>query len=113
MDFDALLGEAALEEFGDFGVLDRQDLRQHFEDGDLRPERVEEIGELAADGARAENDDRLGRALDHERLAAGDDFIAVDLDAGQRLRLGAGADEDGLAGEGLRLAVRAGDVRLS
>ena len=106
---DAALGEAPLEQFRDFGVLDRQNLRQHFEDGDLRPERVEEIGELAADGAGAEDDDRLGQRLDRQRLAAGQDFFAVDFDAGQRLRLRAGADEDGLAGERLRLAVRAGD----
>ncbi len=107
--FDALFREIALEQFRDFGVLHRQDLRQHFEDRDFRSEGVEEIGELAADGPGPEDDDRLRQRLDRERLAAGQDFFAIDFHAGEGLRPRAGANQDRLAGERLRLAVRAGD----
>ncbi len=57
-DFDALLLEAFAREGGDLGILDGQDLRQHLDHGHLGAERAIERGELDADGARADDQQR-------------------------------------------------------
>jgi len=56
---DASLGEALFQRLADFGVLDGQDVRQHFDDGDLGAVGVEEVRELDADGTGADDDDAL------------------------------------------------------
>src|SRR6185437_10562173 len=99
-ELDTALFEALLYVRGDFGVLDRQDLRQQLDDRHLRAERAVERGELHADGPRAHDDERFRHRLGRHRLEIGPDAIAVGLDAGQHARPGAGRDDDvfGLVG---------------
>ena len=59
---DALLLEVFARERRDLGILDRQDLRQHFDDRHLRAHGAIERGELDADRARAHDEQRLRHA---------------------------------------------------
>ena len=60
----ALLGEG-----GDLRVLDRQDAVQHLDHRHLGAEVAVEAGELDADGAGADDQQRLRHRLRHHRLA--------------------------------------------
>ena len=80
-DLDALLLEALAREGGDLGVLDRQDLRQHLDHRHLGAERAVERGELDADRARADHQQRLRHRCRHHRLEIGPDQLLVGLDA--------------------------------
>ena len=95
-------------EGGDLGVLDGQDLRQHLDHRHLGAERAVERGELDADGARADHQQRLGDRRRHHRLEVGPDQLLVGLDAGQHARPRAGGDDDvlGLVGAGAERALR-------
>ena len=62
-DPDALLLEALAGERGDLLVLDGQDLRQHLDDRHLGAHRAVERGELDADGARADDEQRFRHGL--------------------------------------------------
>src|SRR6476620_1985587 len=55
-----LLGKRFLESHADLCIFDRENVRQHFDDGDLGAKGVEEVGKLDADGASADDDDVLG-----------------------------------------------------
>ena len=59
-DADPLLDERLLEGNRDLGVLDREDVGHHLDDGHLGAEGVEEIGELDADRTGTDDDDLLG-----------------------------------------------------
>src|SRR6185436_2271298 len=86
-DLDALLLERALE-LGRHGViLDRHQPRQQLDDRHLAAEAAEDRGELDADRAAAENDDRPGYVLEVNRFVARDDAGPVDFDAGHAARL--------------------------
>ena len=67
-----------------------QQVRQHLDDRDLGAERAPDAGELDADHAAAEDDRRRGHPVQLQRVVAGDDPLAVDLQAGQAARLRAG-----------------------
>ncbi|MEN9469998.1 MAG: hypothetical protein RL630_1731, partial [Verrucomicrobiota bacterium] len=108
-DFDALLGEGFFERLADLGVLDGEDVRHHFDDGDFRAKGVEEIGEFHADGSRADDNDFLRLLLQNHGLAAADDAFSVVGEAGHLTADDARGDED-LRGFVLGLfAVVAGD----
>ena len=62
VDLDALLLEALAREGLNLVVLDRQNLRQHLDHGHVGAERAEERGELDADGAGADHQQRLRNA---------------------------------------------------
>ena len=93
---------------GDLGVLDRQDLRQHLDHGHLGAERAVERGELDADGAGADDQQRFRHALRHHGLEIGPDQLLVRLEARQHARPRAGGDDDvlGLIGAGAERALR-------
>src|SRR5258708_5672705 len=95
---DLSLLEDALDFLGAFGVLDGEDVRMNLEKGNLRAERSEDVGELAAHGARANDDDGLRRLLEHEGLVGRDDRLAIQLEADLRKAFyaRAGGDDDGL-----------------
>src|ERR1043166_9063669 len=93
-DLDALLLERLAGEGGDLGILHREYLRQHLDDGHLRAERAEERGELDADRARTDHQQRLRHAVRHHRLEIGPHQFLVGLDAGQHARTRAGRDDD-------------------
>ena len=105
---DALLLEAFAREGGDLGILRRQDLRQHLDHGHLGAERAIERGEFDADGAGADDQERLRHAVGHHGLEIGPDQFLVRLDAGQHARPRAGGDDDvlGLIGAGTERALR-------
>ena len=66
---------------------------------DFRADGVVEVGELAADGARADDGEAFGLLLEVHGLAAGDDVDAVEGCAGQRRGACAGGDDDMLGGD--------------
>ena len=87
---------------GDLGILDGQDLRQHFDDGHLGAHGPVEVGELDADGARAHDQQRLREGLRDHGLVIGPDQLAVGLQARQGARAGARRDDDVLGRVGAR-----------
>src|SRR5262249_10041136 len=93
-DFDALLLEGLAGEARDFAVLDGEDLRQHLNDRAFRPERAIERGELDADGAGADHQQRLWHALGDHRLEISPHQPLVRLEARQHSRPGPGGDND-------------------
>ena len=93
-DLHALLLERLVGEGGDFLVLDRQDARQHF-DHRHRGAHVEvEAGELDADRAGADHQQRFRKSLGNHRVAIGPDQLAVGLDARKLPRARAGRQDD-------------------
>ena len=92
--FDALLGEGFFERLADLGVLDGEDVRHHFDDGDFRAKSVEEIGEFHADGSRADDDDFLRLLLQNHGLAAANNAFSVVGEAGHLTADDARGDED-------------------
>src|SRR5664280_2479669 len=99
---DALLLEALACQPGDLRVLDWQDLRQHFHHGDLGAERAVERGELDADGAGTDDQQRFRQAVGHHGLEISPDQFLVRLDAEQHARSRAGSYDDVLALIGAR-----------
>src|SRR5258705_5503551 len=87
--FERLAGKARY-----FGVLDGQDLRQHFDHRHLRPERAIERGELDADGAGTDHQQRLRHALGDHGLEIGPHQFLVRLKARQHPRPRPGGDDD-------------------
>ena len=77
----AALGEAALDDLADVGVLERHDLGQVLEDRHLDPEVGVHAGELDADRAGADDDDVLGQRVHAQDVVAGHDALAVRLEA--------------------------------
>ena len=85
-DFDPLLLEEAGELFGDLLILDRQQLRQHFDDGGLGAETREDRSELASHRAGADDEHRLRHFLQQKNVIGVDDALAVGLDVRQVAR---------------------------
>ena len=108
VDLDALLLEALARKRLNLVVLDRQDLRQHFDHRHLGAERAEERGELDADGAGADHQQRFRNGRRHHGLEIGPDQFLVGLQAGQHARPRAGGDDDvlGLIGARAERALR-------
>ena len=79
--------------------------RQRLDDGHLGAEAAPDAGELAADHPAAEHDHRGRHPVEPECLLGGEDPLAVDVEAGQGLGVGAAGQDDVLAG------VRASSVR--
>src|SRR6185312_11967216 len=106
MDLDTLLFEGLAGENGNFLVLDRQYPVKHLDDRHLGAHVAVEAGELDADRAGADHQQRFRHRLRHHRLLVGPDLLAVGLDAGERARPSASREDDVLGGEiGDRLAV--------
>ncbi|MGY3082320.1 hypothetical protein ACVWZZ_008728 [Bradyrhizobium sp. LM6.10] len=93
-DLDALLLETLAGKAGDLGVLDRQDLRQHLDHGDLGAHGVEERGEFDSDRAGADHQQRFRHPLGHHRLEIGPDQLLVGLEPRQHARPRAGRHDD-------------------
>ncbi len=94
---DLALAEGALERLGGLLVLGRHQVGQRLDDRDLGAERAPDAGELAADDTAAEDDHRPRHRLEAQRLLGGEHAVAVDLQAGERSRVGAGREHDRLA----------------
>ena len=97
LEVDATLAERALDLLRRVFVFEGDQVRQRLDDGDVGAERLPRAGELAADHAAAEDDRGGGQRVEHHGVLGGDDADAVDLQAGQRLHVGAGRQHDVLA----------------
>src|SRR6185312_9238073 len=111
LEADRAPAEGALEQLGGGLVLQRDQVRQRLDDRDVDAEGGPRAGELAADDAAAQHDRRRRHAVQPQRVVAGDDLGGVDLDAGQRARVGAGGQQHGpaLVGPAAGLHRRRGD----
>ena len=98
---------------GDLRVLDRQDLRQHLDHRHVAAEVAVERGELDADRAGADDQQRLRDRLRHHRFEIGPDQLLVRLEPGQHARPRAGGDDDVLGLIGARPAARLSALRSS
>ena len=74
--------EGLARELGDLGILGGKDARQHLDHRHLGAEAAIEARELDADGARADDEQRLREALRDHRLLVGPDQPAVGLEPG-------------------------------
>lgn len=81
------------------------------DDGDVGPEGLPGGGELDADDTAAEDDRRLRHPVQDEGVVRGDDPVAVDLQARQRLRHGAGREEHVTALDALAVDIDGGRRR--
>ena len=91
----------------DFGILHRKDIGHHFHHRDLRAEGVVEIGELNADGARADDDHALRLRIEQHRFLAANHRLSVEWQAGQRAAEDAGGDQNLWRGVRFLLSIRA------
>ena len=87
--------ELAAQLVPDVGVLQRDQAREHLDQGHLGAAAPIERGELDADGAGAEHDGGGRRPVELERLVAGEHDPSVRRDAGQLLRPRAGREDHG------------------
>ena len=101
-DGDAATGEEARELRRHFVVLDGQDLGQGFEHRHVGAVRGEDVGELHPDRPRPDDDQGARPHLAPDRTIGRDDLLLVERHAGERLGLGTGGEDDGLALERLR-----------
>src|SRR6185436_2532905 len=62
-------------------VFGRHQPREQLDDRDVAPESPEDRGELDSDRAAPHDDNRLRNLLQADRLVAGDDALAIELDA--------------------------------
>ena len=108
VELDAALAEGALQELGAVLVLERDEVRQALDDRDVGAEGLPRGGELDADDAAAQDDRGLRHAVQDQRVVGGDDAVAVDLQARQRLRHGAGRQQDVAALDALAVHVDRG-----
>ena len=83
VNLDAPLGQRLLERLPNLGILQRQHLRHHLDNGALGAIGAVDRGELAADGPRAHDEHALGDLGQAHGGLAGDDPLLVHLDAGQ------------------------------
>ncbi len=94
--------KALAREGRNLGILHRQDLRQHLDHRHLGAERAIERGELDADGAGADHQQRLRHLVRVHRLEIGPDQLLVGLEPRQHARPRAGRDDDVLGLIGAR-----------
>ena len=108
MEVDAALAVDPRQFLGDFFVFDRDQARQHFDEGDFRAEGTEDGSEFDAHRAGADNHQGLGNLLERENLDIGQDLVAG-LEAGKHAGFRAGA-EDYVFGFDLRTFAVGGDL---
>src|ERR1035437_2235506 len=94
---DSALAEGALKLLGRPFVLEGRQPRQGLHDGDFGAEGTPDARELHADDAHAEHDDASRDVVHGEGLVAGD-YLAADLQPGQRSSVRAGRQDNCLAG---------------
>ncbi len=90
------------------GVLVGQRAVEELDDRDLHAVVRQDVGELHADGAGADDDDRLGQLTGEDLLLEGDDVVA-ELHAGKQTDRGSGRDDDVVVGDLFGRAVGLGD----
>src|SRR6516165_7051215 len=101
-DLDALFFEALAREGGDFGVFDRQNLRQYLDKGHVRAKRAIERSEFNADRARTNDQNRFRDTVRHHGFEIGPDKFLVGFKARQDPRPRARCEDDVLGCVGCR-----------
>ena len=91
---DPPLAELAGQLGRDLVILSWRQPGERLEDGDLDPEGSVEAGELEPDGSRPDDDGGSRQIPQRQRLVRRDEGLAVDLDEGQRPRVGATGQDD-------------------
>ncbi len=86
-------------------VFHRHQTRQHFENGHLRPETIEDRSKLNAHCAGADDPNALGNGLHIQNLNVGEDQVVIRLQTREHARIGAGGENDVLCFNGLRTFV--------
>ncbi len=99
MKLHAAFDEGFFDDGGGLVVLDGKDTGQHLDDGDFDAERVHDVGELHADGARAQNKQALGQAGQRQDASARKNGLFVELKSGKLARAAAGGDENVRGGD--------------
>jgi hypothetical protein len=92
-DVEVLLLELARGHLGHFGIGGGEEVRQRFEDGDLRAEAVPHAAQFQADDAGADHAEALGHGFEIERADVVDDVLA-ELGERQFDRIRTGGDDD-------------------
>ena len=107
-DLDPLLFELLARKGRNLGILGGKNLRQHLDHRHLGAEGAVERGELDADRARADDQQRFRHPLRHHGLEIGPDQLPVRLEPWQHARPRAGGDDDvlGLVGAGAQCPFR-------
>jgi hypothetical protein len=95
------------QELAGLGLLEREEVRAHLDDGHRAAETGEDLAELDPDGTASEHDERRGHLGRLDRLAVGPVGHLGEPGDGWRPRLGAGVDHDSPGR--LELAVGDGD----
>ncbi len=97
-DFNSALPERLRHFGGAVGVFEREDLRRDLDDGDFSAVGVEHVAELAADRARADDEHRLRRLVQHEHVIAREygRFVQFEPNLRQSAHARARRDDDGL-----------------
>ena len=108
-DVDAFGGEDLGEGFGDIGVFARKDPGGAFEDGDATAEAAQGLGEFEADVAAAEDGEVCGEGVEFEGFDVGEGLCVGEAGDGVDGGAGAGADDEGVGGEGAGFAVGEGE----
>jgi len=80
--------------FGNFLILERNNVVQKLHEGDLCSDGVVEIGKLRSDGSGTNHNHRSGLFLQRHRLAVADDLFAVLFQGRQLTGARAGGDND-------------------
>ncbi len=100
VELDAPLAERALQLLRGGGVLGGDEPGEALDDLDLDAQGPPGGGELGADDAAADDDGLVRQLGEVERVLGGDDPLAVDLQTGEGLGVGAGREDDVPAGDG-------------
>src|SRR3712207_3249608 len=101
LEADLATAEGALEELGGGLVLERDQVGEGLDDGDVDAEGLPGAGELAADDAAAQDDRRGRHPVQRQRLLAVDDADAVEVQTREGPGVGAGGQQDVAALVGL------------
>ena len=105
-ELDAVAVKRPFELLADFLVLIGHEMRQQLDDGDLGSVHAVNVGEFDADGAAANNGNRVRHVLRDDALPAGYDALTVHRKGRDAARSRSGGDDDVAGGNPRSLTVR-------
>ena len=104
---DALLPHEVLERLGDLAVEEAEHLVAALDQRDTHAERRHDARVLDADYTAADDDHRLGHAVEVQHLVAGEDVLAVEWNMGRTGRARSDGDQEPVGLDQVFVAVRA------
>jgi hypothetical protein len=87
------LAERAGDDVGRLDIDAGQDARQRLDQGHVAADVAQKRRELAADGARADDQHSARYLVEHQHVVGVEDAVAVELESGQRARERAGRQD--------------------